>query len=63
MKMDEVTQVNQRLWDRLVDEGCGFTLPWLDLDRNTVRRLANGELDTVPKSLLEMYPAHPLAEV
>jgi len=29
MKMDEVTQVNQRLWDRLVDEGCGFTQPWL----------------------------------
>jgi len=24
MKMDDVTQVDQRLWDRLVEEGCGF---------------------------------------
>jgi len=63
MKMDEVTQVNQRLWDRMVDEGCGFTLPWLDLDRNIVRQLANGELDPVPESPQEMYPEHLLAEV
>ena len=63
MKMDEVTQVNQRHWDRMVDEGCGFTLPWLDLDRSTVRQLANGELDPVADPLLEMYPAHLLAEV
>ena len=42
MKMDKDTQVNQRLWDRLVEEGCGFTLPWLDLDRDIVQKLANG---------------------
>ncbi|MCD6286075.1 MAG: hypothetical protein J7M39_09215 [Anaerolineae bacterium] len=29
MKVDDVTQVDQRLWDRLVEEGCGFALPWL----------------------------------
>ena len=63
MKMDEVTQVNQRLWDRLVEEGGGFTLPWLALDQNTVRQLANGELDPVPEPLQEMYPAHLMAEV
>ena len=63
MKMDKDTQVNQRLWDRLVEEGCGFTLPWLDLDRDIVQQLANGELDPVPESLQEMYPVHLLAEV
>ena len=63
MKMDEVTQVNQRLWDRPVAEGCGCTLPWLSMDRNAVRQLANGELGPVPAPLLESLPAHLLAEV
>ena len=61
--MDEIAQTNQRLWDRMVDEGCGFTLPWLDLDRDTVRLLASGDLVPVPDSLVEMYPVHLLAEV
>jgi ubiquinone/menaquinone biosynthesis C-methylase UbiE len=54
---DEIAQTNQRLWDRMVDEGCGFTIPWLDLNVDMIRQYAAGNLDLVPASLQEMYPA------
>jgi len=35
---DEIAAVNKRFWEKMVDEGCGWTVPWLDLDRDRVRR-------------------------
>jgi ubiquinone/menaquinone biosynthesis C-methylase UbiE len=60
---DEVAIANERHWDRMVKEGCGFTIPWLDLDPDIIRRYAKGELDTVPKNLTVMTPHDILADV
>jgi SAM-dependent methyltransferase len=47
----------------MVEEGCGFTVPWLDLDVALVRRYARGELDPVPETLYQVYPTNVLAGV
>jgi SAM-dependent methyltransferase len=60
---DEIGATNRRHWERMVKEGCGFTQPWLDLNRALLRRYVCGQLDPVPAPLLEIYPASLLADV
>jgi SAM-dependent methyltransferase len=60
---DEIAIANARLWDKMVKDGCGYTIPWLDLDPHVLRRYSRGQLETVPDSLIEMYPPGLLAEV
>jgi SAM-dependent methyltransferase len=60
---DETATTNKRHWERMVEEGCGFTRPWLDLDPTLLRRYALGQLDPVPAPLIEVYPANVLAGV
>jgi SAM-dependent methyltransferase len=60
---DEIAAANQRHWERMVEEGCGFTQPWLNLNRDILRRYAAGRLDPVPEELVEMYPAGVLVDV
>ena len=47
----------------MVREGCGYTQPWLELDRALIQSYARGELTSVPESLVEMYPAGLLSGV
>jgi SAM-dependent methyltransferase len=54
---DEIAVANQRLWEEEVRKGCGYTIPWLDLDVQTLRRYAGGELESVPERLTHFYPA------
>ena len=61
--LDEIATTNEKHWNRMVQEGCGFTVPWLDLDRDLIRRYAAGELERVPEPLTVMYPAGVLANV
>ncbi len=60
---DEVARANEPFWERMVREGCGFTIPWLDLDPNVIRQFAEGKLDPVPEPLTAMSPGNILAEV
>ena len=60
---DEIGFVNEQHWKRMVEEECGFTRPWLNLDRTLVRQYAQDQLDPVPAPLIEMYPASVLADV
>ena len=60
---DEIAVSNQRHWERMVQEGCGFTIPWLDLDVTLVRQYANDQLTSVPEPLFQMYPANILTDV
>ena len=60
---DEIATTNQRHWERMVAEGCGCTVPCLDLDVAQLRRYASGQLDPVPEALLRVYPAGVLADV
>lgn len=60
---DEVAVANERLWEREVRKGCGFTIPWLNLDADVIRLYADGEVDRVPEPLTVMSPRSILANV
>jgi hypothetical protein len=47
----------------MVREGCGFTRPWLNLNRDLLRQYVEGQLDPVPAPLLEMYPVNVLVDI
>jgi len=60
---DEIATVNKRHWEKMVKEGCEYTIPWLDLDVALIRQYVRGQLDSVPDQLLEMYPPSVLLDV
>jgi hypothetical protein len=60
---DETGVVSERHWERMVEEGCGLTRPWLGLDRALIHQYVQGQLDPVPEPLIGMYPASVLADV
>lgn len=60
---DEVAAANERLWEKEVQEGCGFTIPWLELDPELIKQYAEGTLEPVSEPLTEMSPHNILADV
>lgn len=60
---DYIAEVNERHWNKMVEEGCGFTRPWLNLDRAVLHQYVKGELEPVPEPLIEMYPASVLVDI
>jgi ubiquinone/menaquinone biosynthesis C-methylase UbiE len=56
---DETAATNEQWWEQMVSEGCGFTRPWLDLDRRRIVAYSQGTL-SVPGSpddpLSNMFP-------
>lgn len=60
---DDVAAANQRLWENEVEKGCGYTVPWLDLDVALLRAYAAGKLAFLPEPYTCMYPASILAGV
>lgn len=59
---DDCVAANKRLWERLAKDGCGFTVPWLDLDIAAVQRCADGaQLPRIPDPMSAMWPASLLA--
>jgi SAM-dependent methyltransferase len=62
-KKDEVAVANEKHWDRMVKEGCGYTIPWLDLDIEMLRNYAKGKSDIVPTPLDVMTPRNIIADV
>lgn len=60
---DEIAIINEKHWERMVEDECGYTIPWLDLDADLIRQYARGELAPVPESLTVMSPCNILADV
>ena len=60
---DEVATANERHWERMVEEECGFTIPWLDLAPDVIRRYARGELDPIPERLTWITPRNILTHI
>lgn len=54
---DEAAIANRMLWEREVQKGCGYTIPWLDLDIASLRRFAEGELAALPEPMSCIFPA------
>jgi len=61
--LDEAARANEALWEREVAAGCGYTIPWLDLDPTEVRAYAYGAIATTPRHLGDITPRHLLADV
>lgn len=60
---DKIAVANERLWEEEVKKGCGYTIPWLDLNADLIRQYANGQLDgPVPFPLFEIYPSDVLSQ-
>jgi SAM-dependent methyltransferase len=55
--LDDAAVENQKLWDSEVEQGCGYTIPWLDLDPAMLQRYARGEVDVLPEPWTCLYPA------
>jgi SAM-dependent methyltransferase len=60
---DEIAAANEQLWEKEVQKGCGFTIPWLDLDPEVIRQYARGTLEAIPEPLTGMTPRNILANV
>ena len=63
MKLDKVAIANQRLWENEVKKGCGYTIPWLELDVSLLRQYAEGKLESLPEPLDGIHPASMFAGV
>lgn len=66
-EMAEVRQIvvaNKALWEALASSGCGFSVPWLDLDRRELERCVNGEIrPRIPDRLGVIFPWDLLANI
>lgn len=60
---DDAAIINERHWEKMVEAGCGFTRPWLNLDRATILRYTRGEPGSISEPLIAIYPANVLADV
>ena len=60
---DDVANANEKLWEREVEQRCGFTIPWLELKPKVVREYATGALNPAPEPLAVMSPRGILADV
>jgi SAM-dependent methyltransferase len=52
----EAAAGNEAKWDAEVQAGCGYTVPWLDLDTDVLRRFAAGEDVAMPRDADTMWP-------
>jgi ubiquinone/menaquinone biosynthesis C-methylase UbiE len=62
-KHDEIRVANEQHWNRMVEEGCGYTIPWLDLDPVLIRQYAKGELETLPEREKDIFSFIQIADV
>lgn len=56
-------KINKEWWDKMADNGCGFTEPWLDLDKKIVLKVAQGKLKKIPNPLNDIYPINILSNL
>ena len=60
---DEIAIANQQLWEEEVKKGCGYTIPWLDLDLTLLQQYIDGKIEILPEPLTCLYPASIFADV
>jgi SAM-dependent methyltransferase len=60
---DEAAVANRKLWEEEVKRGCGYTVPWLDLDVALLQKFARGEVESLPEPWTCISPSWVLADV
>lgn len=63
MNKKDYASANKEWWEKMVEEGCGYTKPWLDLDIKVLQKFARGELKNPPEPLNDIYPISILSGV
>ena len=63
LKLDRITEANQKYWNSQVNGGNIYTRPWLDLPAAMVRAFAAGEIDVLPEPYAYIYPQHLFRDV
>ena len=63
IQLDEVAIANERHWQTMVKEGCGYTIPWLNLDVDRLREYATGSLDGRDEPFFVIQPPSVLSDV
>ncbi|MBD3184725.1 methyltransferase domain-containing protein [Candidatus Poribacteria bacterium] len=63
MDKPEEVVANKKHWERMVKERCGYTIPWLDLDVNIIRKYSRGELDNAPDKISVITPKSILTDM
>jgi len=60
---DDVAIANRKLWEMEVQKGCGYTIPWLDINRDLLLQFANGECEMLPEPMEYIFPANIFANI
>jgi hypothetical protein len=60
---DEAIGADRELCANEVRRGCGYTVPWLELDASLFGEYARGELAFLPEPWTWLYPADAFADV
>jgi ubiquinone/menaquinone biosynthesis C-methylase UbiE len=63
MVQDKNAARNKDWWEKMVKEGCGFTRPWLDLEKNEIQQYIDNPLGAPKEQLGSMFPADILSSV
>ena len=66
--IDEISVANQALWEREVEKGCGYSIPWLNLKLDDLRQSICGDSPKIlgrrnPLQLVDMSPKSILTDV
>jgi 2-polyprenyl-3-methyl-5-hydroxy-6-metoxy-1,4-benzoquinol methylase len=63
MVQDKNTSRNKDWWEKMVKEGCGFTRPWLNLDKNEIQQYIHNPQGTLNEQLGTIFPVNILSNV
>ncbi len=63
MKKKQSHLINKKWWEQMVDEECGFTKPWLNLNQEMVEKYAKGQIKNPLSPLNEIWPVEILANL
>lgn len=63
IEQDKNAARNKDWWDKMVKEGCGFTQPWLDLEKQEIQQYIQNPQGTPNEQLGTMFPADILSNV
>lgn len=62
-ELDEIARRNQQHWNKAVAEVGGYTTPWLDLKKETVRTYVEGKIEVLPEPYTYIFPRHIFKDV
>ena len=63
IEQDSNTDRNKDWWEKMVKEGCGFTRPWLKLEKKEIQQYIHNPQVTPHEQLGTMFPANILSNV